>query len=431
MTDNHPIIFYCFCFDICFLGLTSRLNSHDIKLKDKLTLVRNIYKCNVLIPFKDEHIFNWILSTLDEKYSDSNVKQKDINNVWEVMSLCLEKIDENEAKINFNNDAICTLLDRADVSHANTSKSLTHILNILNKWKDYDSIAANLCLKLAQKDVRPESLTTLLLNNISKCDSINKGIFLSHISKNITPLNLDLFTKICSNYMLKNCEDLRHFLVNIRGADDKYDGPQQVQTFLNYIENEGDLLYILKSASNPSVSTELRTSLMILCVHLNGHKLFAGDSLLLAKLVVSVKKVPSLQDIVNYCLPVDLDYVHKIEEDTTIKVAEIMGKVFSTILNEGLTEESVVLISNFCEYYPSVMEIHMPLVLSKCLLQKDETSLAIFTRFVDLLLKLKKLPSVFTRFMFYGDNSSLVVSWDQEYLDIVGEAIGKVISLSH
>ena len=97
------------------------------------------------------------------------------------MSLCLEKIDENEAKINFNNDAICTLLDRADVSHANTSKSLTHILNILNKWKDYDSIAANLCLKLAQKDVRPESLTTLLLNNISKCDSINKGIFLSDI----------------------------------------------------------------------------------------------------------------------------------------------------------------------------------------------------------------------------------------------------------
>jgi len=226
--------------------------------------------------------------------------------------------------------------------------------------------------------------------------------------------------------MLKNCGDLNHLFANIRRADDKYEGPQQVQTFLNYIENEGDLIYILKSASNPTISTELRTSLMILCVHLNGHKLFAGDSLLLAKLVVSVKKVPSLQDIVSYCLPVDLDYVHKIEEDTTIKVAEIMGQVFSTILNDGLTEESVLLISNFCEYYPSIIEIHMPLVLAKCLLQKDETSLKIFTRFVDLLLKLKKLPSVFTRFMFYGENSSLVVSWDQEYLDIIGEAIGKI-----
>jgi len=360
LMESHPLL----------LGLTSRLNSHDVKLRDKLTLIRNIYKSNVLIPFKDEHIFKWILSTLDEKYSDSNVKQKDINNVWEVMSLCLEKIDENEAKIGFDNDALCTLLDRADVSNDNTSKSLSHILNILNNWKEYDIIASNLCLKLAQKDSLPENLTTLLLNNFSRCDSINKGVFLANVSKSITPLNLDLFTTICRNHMLKKSEDLQHLFTHIRQADDKYEGPEEVHTLLNYIENDGDLLYILKSASDPSISTELRTSLMILSVHLTGQKLFAGESLMLAKMLVSVKKIPSLMDIVNNCLPVDLDYVHTIEVDETITAAKIMNNVLSTILNEGLTKESILLISNFCVSYPTVIDAQMSLILSKCLTKK-------------------------------------------------------------
>jgi len=418
--ESHPLL----------LGLTSRLNGHDVKLRDKLTLIRNIYKSNVLIPFKDEHIFKWILSTLDEKYSDSNVKQKDIDNVWEVLSLCLEKIDENEAKIGFDNDALCTLLDRADVSNDNTSKSLSHILNILSKWKEYDNIASNLCLKLAQKDSLPENLTTLLLNHFSRCDSINKGVFLANVSKSITPLNLDLFTAICRIHMLKNSEDLQHLFTHIRQAGDKYEGPEQVHTLLNYIENDGDLLYILKSASDPSISTELRTLLMILSVNLTGQKLFTEESLMMAKMLVSVKKIPSLLDIVNTCLPVDLDFVHTIHqryvEDSTITVFEIMSNVLSTILNEGLTKESILLISNFSVSYPTVIQAQMSLILSKCLAKKDETSLAILKLLVDVLLKMKKLPSLVTRFMYYSENSSLYVSWDQEHLNIFGDALGKI-----
>lgn len=395
MMENHPLL----------LGFKNRLNSSDFKLKDKLNLVTNVYKMNVLIPYKDQHIFNWIMATLEEKYSDSNIKKKDLEKMWSLLNLCLENIYKNGIKMHFVKEEMFTLLDRADVESENAVNSIINILQISCKWQEFDNLTASLCLKLVQKDICPETLMSVILAKFAKSDTSNIGLFLSNASRHITTNNMEAFSELCRDGMLKNSTGFQHFFKQIHTADEKYEGSIGVEIFLIYLKNQGDIVLLLQASNHPSISIELRTRLFILAAYLAGQDLYdKGESLLLAKIDVCLENAPDLQKILDKALPLDLDLQHDAgKTGRKLITSRILTESLIQVVDEkGITTNLLHTIQTIHNHHPNVLYMLVPLITNFCFLnQNNKSSHAIFSLLVQLMMKLRQFPKVISKFLVY------------------------------
>jgi len=426
MMENHPLV----------LGLKKRLHSSDYKLKDKLMLITNVYQQNVLIPYKDQLIFDWIMATLEEKYSDSNIKETDLEKMWGLLNLCLENINKNGIKMHFDKSDMLTLLDRADMESENAVNSIMQILQVSSKWKEFDSQTSDLCLKLVQKDKCPESLMCLLLKIFSLSERCSPGLFLSSASRHITEASRDAFSEICRDVMLMNTtEGFDHLFSQISKADEKYEGTGEVEIFLDYLKNQGDLPLLLQASNHPSISMKLRTWLFILASYIAGQDLYdKGESLLLAKIDVCFVTAPDLQQIIDKSLPIDLDLEHTMgKSGKTMAVSRILSEALIQVLDtKGINAELLNTIENIFTFHPSILVMLVPLIMSRCFChQENEFSQTIFKLIVDLMLKMRQFPKVITRFLVYQKtqtegNEVEHVTWSAPFLQEIENGVFKI-----
>lgn len=423
MMENHPLV----------TGLKTRLYSYDFKLNEKLTLITNVYHQNVLIPYKDKLIFDWIVVTLEEKYSDSNIKKNDLEKMWGLLNMCLENINKKGIKMHFGNSQMLTLLDRVDLESENAVKSITQILQISSKWNEFDNLTSDYCLKLVQKDKCPEALMCLLLETFSRSENCITGLFLSCASKHITSVSIDAFSALCRDVMLKNTAGFEHLFGQIHRADEKYEGTHEVKAFLAYLENQGDLTSLLTASNHPSIPVKLRTLLFILASYIAGQDLYdKGKSLLLAKIDVCYESAPDLQQIIEKSLPLDIDFNHDTGgSSNTLPVSRILSEALIQVLDDkGINEDVHNTIEKIYTLHPSILPMLVPLIMSRCFChQEKESAQTIFTLLVDMMLKMRLFPKVIFKFLSfqktkpYGEE---VVAWSKPFLQEIERGIFKV-----
>lgn len=371
--------------------------------------------------------------TLEEKYSDSNIKKNDLEKMWGLLNMCLENINKKGIKMHFDNSQMLTLLDRVDLESENAVKSITQILQISSKWNEFDNLTSNYCLKLVQKDKCPDSLMCLLLETYSRSENCTTGLFLSCASKHITSESLDAFSELCRDVMLKNTAGFEHLFGQIHRADEKYEGTPEVEAFLSYLENQGELTLLLTASNHPSMPVKLRTWLFILASYIAGQDLYdKGKSLLLAKIDVCYESVPDLQQIIEKSLPLDIDFAHDTgKSGNTMLVSRILSEALIQVLDDkGINKDVHRTIEKIYTLHPSILPMLVPLIMSRCFChQENESAQTIFTLLVDMMLKMRLFPKVIFKFLSfqktkpYGEE---VVAWSGSFLQEIERGIFKV-----
>ena len=352
--------------------------------------------------------------------------------MWILLKLCLESVHKDGVKVAINEELILNIIDRADLNFSETVSSIMLIVQILS-LKESESQMIACCMKLVKKEICPENLLAVILDKVSSCPNaeINQGLFLSEASRHMTENNEASFSALCRTVMLANSKHFEVIFSKKVGSEDV----KENTILFDYLSNNGNFIYILKAANDSKLFPLLRTKLFILGCYLGGQdELFAqSESVLLAKLKLSLEIKPDLKQIVKNSLPLELNHVHNIQtsssEKKTILVSRILSEALIEVLDsDGITSESYETVHAVYNAHPTILETLAPLLMTRCLQRKNSHSHAILNLLIELMLKLRQFPKLVSKFLLYlrSDGSSEILEWESGYLEEFGKAVLQV-----
>jgi len=428
--ENHPLL----------TGLKTRLYSDDYKLDAKVNLITNLYKSNVPIPYKDELVLDWIIKNLNQKYLIKHERKsdddEDIIKFWILLDACLQSIDSSGTKVELDKELLLNLADKVDLTLEHAANAFLLII----KNHDQEASSREMILvyaSLLQKTFCAETIMNRIMNVMEVCISAkeNFGVLLASLSLHCSTSNIEKLQQLLRKFVLNSPGVVDSMFINMhqyKGVDStdnelKFDVKN---VLFEYFLSRGDVNLLLKSANDPSF-LQTRTKLFILFVHFSGKPLFSSvDSLIQAKVDISLNVKPDTKQILLHSLPLDLDYSHDKDpsKGEKILVNRILSEVLIDLIDKyKLNKDNYDVLEAIMNHHPNVLETLGPLIVSRSLTEDcGDYGAQIFQLIIDVELKLRQLPKFISKFQMYLRNYDGKVCLNDCCFSVVENAINQI-----
>eukprot|EP00092_Neocalanus_flemingeri_P026486 GFUD01028708.1.p1 GENE.GFUD01028708.1~~GFUD01028708.1.p1 ORF type:complete len:1182 (+),score=227.13 GFUD01028708.1:55-3600(+) len=416
-------------------GLQTRLSS-SLPLPARCRLAVNSFTSKVFIPSKEQVVLDWLLTSLDLKYTErlSTTPTTDDTLLWDTLQTCLSHLTvcppSPPYKFSTVPDLLLNILPHIDLSLTPVMTCVSSLLSLSSNHTPDHPNWSNLLSRIIP--FITDTTNDLLISSLHKVvEKMTPDPTLDH-SPLVTQLSELYLThphpslqRLVTPLLFPSPDPYTPLFSHLAGVEGKYHPGQVTSVLLSSLSQGCSPLLIL--ASCPDQPTWLKSRLFSLLLSTQGCTGLVDSSTVEGgKLMMCLKKRSRFEGHKLFKLALPLDLAVDIMPGYNV-AKNVQDVVKELVIAEGVTEVIAEIIEVVHTHHPQLLEPVVALILEQYL-GKPEASSEVFGKLVDVLLKMRQLPKMISKLFLQLRSSEIGLewSWSESDMIIFGSALGSL-----